>query len=85
MTKSEIGVPLKAGDLKPGTIVVVSPPDQGIFTVSVEAVDKDSVVFVACGVPGLEDWRVANFVRDDGEIVDDLGRVIYVWEYFGKP
>jgi hypothetical protein len=51
----------------------------------VESVDSELVIFAAHGVPGVDTWHVVNRVRDDGQLIDDKGRVVRVYEYLGEP
>lgn len=79
----EIGRPLRADELRPRQVVVIAPPDRpGVFmTMWVEEVRDNLVVFFA----GEMNWHVVNLVRDNGEIVDDQGRTVRVFEYLGEP
>lgn len=86
MSASEVGRRLKASELKPRTIVVIAPPGRDAhITMWVFLVDNDQVTFRAHAVPGVETWTVINFVRDDGELIDDQGRIVRVYEYLGEP
>lgn len=80
--KDEIGRLLRADELKAGTIVVVDPPDLRMFvTMHVTEVRDNLVVFYS----GILRTHVINLVRPNGEIIDDRGRVVRVFEYLGEP
>lgn len=77
---SEIGRELSVGELTPGQVVVIAPPGRTErITIWVESVDPEMVVFFA----GELNIRVINFIKD-GQIFDDRGRVVRVFEYLGE-
>lgn len=81
--KDEIGRPLRADELTARQIVVVQPPDAGgmFFTMHVVEVRDNLVVFYS----GILRMHVINLVRPNGELIDDRGRVVRVFEYLGEP
>lgn len=86
MGNPEIGRKLRPADLKPRQIVAIVPPGRGVtITMWVTHVDRRHVAFTAYGHPAGQVWTVVNFIRDDGIIVDDQGRQVWVFEYRGEP
>lgn len=79
-TNSEIGREFSVGELTPGQVVVIAPPGRRErITIWVESVDPEMVVFFA----GALNIHVINFIKD-GQIFDERGRVVRVFEYLGE-
>jgi hypothetical protein len=83
----EIGRRLKAGEIEVGKVHVCIPPhtsEKGErIAVTMWCVGKDGEHLMMRA--GVLHWTVVSFIRDDGEVVDDKGLVVEVYQYLGKP
>jgi hypothetical protein len=81
MTKhSEVGRELQADNLFVRKVVVVRPRPDMMFTMWVEAIDEKTVTFYA----GHLNLHIINFRTPEGDIIDDKGTKIRVYEYLGE-
>ena len=78
----DIGRRLKASELHPKQIVVISPPGRsGMITMHVVERRPNLVVFYS----GVFKIHVINVIGEDDELKDDQGRLVRVFEYLGEP
>lgn len=79
----EVGQRVKASELHPKQIVVIEPPDRDGMLITMHVVEaRDNLVVFYSGVLKM---HVINVIGADGELKDDRGRLVKVFEYLGEP
>ncbi len=81
MPHPEVGEELTVRQLRVNTVVAVTREDRPYaITVWVKAIGPDGVWFWL----GETGWHLLVMIREDGQLVDDTGKVIHVYEYLGE-
>lgn len=79
-TDDEVGRELTVAELKPHQVVVIAPPGRKfLITMWIRFINATNVVFYSDVIK----LHVVNYIRN-GQIVDDRGRVVRVFEYLGE-
>lgn len=79
--QNELGRELKANELTERTVVVLGREDRAtMYTAWVIRLGAD---YVAFGYGAINTTFIA-YLREDGELVDDTGKRILVFEYLGE-
>jgi hypothetical protein len=79
--QNEVGRELKANELTERTVVVLGREDRAVvYTAWVSRLGTDYVAFYT----GVGNTTFIAYLREDGELADDTGKRILVYEYLGE-